>query len=210
MRQFAGLLLAVVVLVFSLAAKPAAPPSFSDNFNGGHLARWWFDPPNATPSWRIDDHVLLSPVGDHKALVDQMVFSSQTIQTSVYLTPDLFGAFGGVTLWYQDATNYVSVVVYPAEGSITLYEVIDGIATVGHYGGRTWIGQWYRLRVNADSVTGAMAIYLDGVYAGTHVVQTDIRSGFSGLCTGNGDVDIDYTAAFDNFKVARPAGGKKK
>jgi hypothetical protein len=61
-----------------------------------------------------------------------------------------------------------------------------------------------------DSVTGAMAIYVDGVYQGTHSAQTTIRSGFSGLCTGNAVPDLDFTAAFDNFKVSRLGGGGKK
>jgi hypothetical protein len=154
--------------------------------------------------------VLYSPVGDHKALVDRLVFSNQSIQTSVYLNPGFFVAVGGVMLWYQDPSNYVAVLVYPAAGAITVSEVSDGVETASHFGDRTWIGQWYRLRVDADSATGEIVVYADGVYQGTHYAQTTTRSGFSGLSTGNADPNFDYTAAFDNFKVARPGGGKKK
>jgi len=38
MRKSAGLVLAVVVLVFSLAAKPTPRTSFSDNLNDRNLA----------------------------------------------------------------------------------------------------------------------------------------------------------------------------
>ena len=43
MRKSAGLVLAVVVLVFSLAVRPTPRTSFSDNFNDRSLAGWWFD-----------------------------------------------------------------------------------------------------------------------------------------------------------------------
>jgi hypothetical protein len=85
--------------------------------------------------------------------------------------------------------------VYPAEGRVTVNEVIDGEPSISHYGDRTWIGQWYRLRVDADSATGAMAIYVDDVYQGTDYAQTANRGGLSGLSTGN------FSAEFDDFSI---------
>ena len=45
---------------------------------------------------------------------------------------------------------------------------------------------------------------MNGVYILTHYVTTEYRSGLSGLWSGNSG------GAFDNFKLSRLGGGKKK
>ena len=52
--------------------------------------------------------------------------------------------------------------------------------SIGHASDR-----WYNLKVDADSATGELAIYLDDAYIFTYFASTPYRSGLSGVISGN-------------------------
>jgi hypothetical protein len=101
MRRRAVWLLSAITCGFLVTAAASAGPVvlFSDNFNDGDASGWWFDPTGTMPNWRVENGVLLNPLGDERALVEDLLLSSQSIQTSLSLNPEIFGSLGGVTLW---------------------------------------------------------------------------------------------------------------
>jgi len=56
---------------------------------------------------------------------------------------------------------------------------------------------WYKLRVDADSETGVISVFVDDVYVGTWATPApaSARSGLTGLHSGNSG------GAFDNFRI---------
>ena len=103
--------------------------------------------------------------------------------------------YGGVVFWYQDISSWVSVNAYPLSTGITVIEYIDGIFNVNNYNYRTSLDRWYNLKVEADSETGALAVYLDNAYLFTHVANTAHRTGLSGVIAGNAG------GYFDDFRL---------
>ena len=103
--------------------------------------------------------------------------------------------YGGLVFWYQDKHNFVSIVVYPLTFGLYLSERYNGVETVYHYGFRTWHTWWYDLRVDANSITGQLDIYIDGSYIFTYYAETPKRTGQSGVTFGNGG------ASFDDLKI---------
>lgn len=188
---------------------PKPPTTFLDDFNDGDTVGWsltalnW--PGGYVGNWRVENGVLVQDcMGDHvKALVENLVLSSQRIEASMNVHP--YG-YGGITIWYQDPGHWVDVWSYPGYGRIEVWEQnfdLDPVYSQTMYDFYYPGGGWNRLRVDADSRTGALKIYMDDVLLFTHQTTIAERSGLSGLNSGN------YGTFFDDFKVRKVSLGRK-
>jgi hypothetical protein len=201
------LTVAVVCLVLSpwAFAKPTAEVFF-DNFDDGDTDGWWLgfnhlDPIIQEGNWRIEDGALVQDaLPDHYiALVENLSLSDQTIETQVRLQSPR--GYGGITVWYEDADNWIEVFLYPNENTIWVLENIDGAGTSGGLSRYRYTSSeytWYNMRVDADSTNGELALYVNDTYLFTHSTITPYRTGLSGVCCGNGG------AYFDNFTLTSP------
>jgi hypothetical protein len=223
MKRLTALLTLAALLVAANASaqmdsvgkgKPDPKPlkAFSDDFNDGDTVGWSFTalqyPGGGIGNWRVEDFELVQDLGgDHyKALVENLVLSSQRIESSINVHPD---GYGGVTVWYQDLNHWVDVLCYPGYGTMEVIELdwdaINERTVVHHvtypfpYAG----GVWYRLRVDANSRAGTLKVYMDDVYLFTHQVTVTEHTGLSGLNSGN------YGTRFDDFNVRKHSSGKK-
>jgi hypothetical protein len=165
---------------------------FFDDFSDGKSDGWWLSPKG---NWAIIDESLRQidqPSGEDwvMGLVENLEISDQTIETEVSTV-----GYGGVVFWYQDKLNFVSIVVYPFSSGLYLNEKLDGVSTIYQYGFRTRHNLWYDLRVEANSTTGQLDIFVDDSYIFTYNVTTPKRTGQSGVTFGNGG------ANFDDFKL---------
>jgi hypothetical protein len=165
---------------------------FFDNFNDGNTDGWVL---SQKGNWKILDEKLAQvdqPSGEDwvMGLVENLVISDQIIEVEVSTV-----GYGGIVFWYQDKWNYVGIVVYPYSSGLYLLEKYNGVETVYHYGFRTWHTWWYDLKVDVNSVTGQLDIYIDGTFIFTYQATTQNRTGQSGVTFGNGG------ASFDDFKI---------
>ena len=186
-----SLLIFFSVLIF-IGTATAYDETFFDNFNDGNTDGWSLSPKG---NWKIIAEKLSQvdqPTGDDwvMGLVDNLEISDQVIQTEVSTV-----GYGGIVFWYQDKWNYVGIVVYPYSSGLYLSEKINGVETVYHYGFRTWHTWWYDLKVDVNSVTGKLDIYIDDSYIFSYQTKTPKRIGQSGVTFGNGG------ASFDDFKI---------
>ena len=181
---------------------------FFDDFDDGDTDGWWlgfnhWDFPIEEGNWRIEDGRLAQDaLPDHYiALVENLTLSDQTIETQVMLKSPK--GYGGVTVWYKDPYNWTNVYLYPNDRGIFVFENIDGAgSSVGWFGYRytSYEDTWYDLRVEADSMNGKLAIYVNDTYVLTHNTITPYRRGLSGLSCGNGG------AYFDDFRIVPVPG----
>lgn len=192
-----ALMVCVALLLFGIV-QPCNAQTFFDDFNDGNLDGWTI----VTGNWRVENQMLLQdqPGDGFIALVQNLSFSSQSAEVQLYMFPP--AGYGGITLWYQDSNNYVAVRLYPAAApnQIWIHDVRNGVDNLFMYPYDALREEtWYRLRVDANSQTGALAVYIDDKYLFTHTVTTDIRTGPSGLYSGNSG------GYFDNFSVTGEA-----
>lgn len=195
---------AVVVLVLGAAPVQAQRTLFTDNFNKpGALAGSWYCP---VGHWFVQNRILVQDNGgdSNVAFLPDFVLGSQSVEVWLY-TNDPAG-YGGFFLWRKDAANAVNVRIYPHGGGVWVHEVVDGVGTPVIYGGAFDDATWYKLRVDAESEAGILTIYINDVYFTTYTVTSLManRIGISGLHSGN------TAGGFDNFKLSRLVGGKKK
>jgi len=200
MKWFVMCLAVVVVLVCS----PAEATIFFDDFNDGNSDGWVF-PFNQGQSqgpgqWSVENGTLAQRYfGDNNnGLVDNLVLSDQVIEAQVRTTR----GYAGFALWYQQVddawANYVAISNW-STGNARVVEYTDGQASVYYYPApgfddTNW--RFYDWRVEADSATGALTVFLDDTYIFTHTVTTSYRTGLSGVYSGN---EHGY---FDNFRVS--------
>ena len=169
--------------------------SFFDNFDDGNADGWWLSPRG---NWSIEngslrqDHGATDSGEDHVlGLLENLFISDQIIETQVSTS-----GYGGVVFWYQDNMNYISVAAYPLSAGLVVWEKIDGVFSGLHYESHTSLNTWYDLRVDADSATGLLAIYIDDTLIFTYnATSFPTRTGQSGVTSGNGG------AYFDNFRL---------
>ena len=192
--------LAVVIAVCGFGQAKAAY-EFFDDFNDG-IADGWVFPYNSGMTqfpggdWSVENGTLVQHfAGDgNNGLVDNLLLSNQVIETQARTI-----GYAGIVVWYQQVDETLANYVAVSRNSILglwVHEHIDGHATTYYYGGPAIAdGAWYDLKVEADSATGSMAVYLDGAYVLTHVGSTPYRTGLSGLYSGNA---VTY---FDNFRL---------
>lgn len=192
--------------------KPS-PVLFSDNFDDGDAVGWSFTAfgyPGAHTygNWWVESGTLFETAGsdNNMALVADRVFSSQSVETGL----SIYG-YVGITIWYQDAGHMVDVVVCPTyrEGMRVVEFNSDEFTSDGssflatEYPFRFQQSVRYRLRVDANSKSGVLNVYMDDVLLFTHKTTTTERTGLSGLMSGNAGGE------FDDFKISKLAGGKK-
>jgi hypothetical protein len=168
--------------------------SFYDNFNDGNANGWdLFPGARGLPAlWSVEDGMLVQTGTDDyiMALVKNLALSDQSIEVQV----STYG-YAGVVLWRQDSVNFVSVSINPFSTGLMIIEEFDGQLNELRYESRTTPLQVYDLRVEADSATGQLAIYLDDAYIFTYNTSTPHRTGLSGVFAGN---EVGY---FDDFSL---------
>ena len=208
--------LSAVLLLVGMAQTVQAT-TFSDNFDDGDAIGWIGAAPSPgrpAGNWRVESQEVKQDLpGDHfKFLLGNRMFADQTIQTK--LISFQVAGYGGITLWYQDANNWVDVYIYPSgTESLWILEVVGGIALEYRYKLDSNRSTWYLLKVNADSSTGKLAVYVDDTYLLTHTTTTPHRFGFSGLKSGNSGglfddfllVTTDQTQCEADLETARNA-----
>jgi hypothetical protein len=170
---------------------PKARTSFSDNFNDGDTVGWSF----TEGTWAVEDGALVNlglSLSDYQyAIVDNLSTSSQTIEVTLNVGHSL----GDVCFWRADNANQVCVQISYYHQRLIVAEVHDTIPLEYDYGGIWAQDTWYRLRVDADSTTGDVRIWVNNVYLFTYSVQSPHRSGMVALYSGAGGT------RWDDFRV---------
>lgn len=187
----------VCIMLFVGVVNDCEASTFADNFNDGNTDGWSAYSPYPGRvdfgNWRIEDGIVKQDTGgDHyKFLVDNNIMSSQSIEAKVLWHDN---GYAGITVWYQDDKNWVDV-FYPYGIGFRVMEVIDGNFYYGDYPTIFSERKWQDLKIDANSITGELAIYLDDEYIATHTVVTPNRTGLSGISSGNAG------GSFDDFSL---------
>jgi len=197
-RYFSFLLGVALVIVGISQPSHAGRSSFYDDFNNDGWIYASLDGRQTNPasSWSVVDGKFVENSGwdAQFALVADLSFSTQILQVIVEPHP-----WAGVVFWFQDLQNFV-IIVSGYGSSLDISEQINGVGESTTY---TFSGDKAGLyKVDANSETGEIDFYVDGVLVFTHTVQTNIRTGLSGLIGGNGG------GTFDDFSVAFGRGKK--
>lgn len=195
-------LFTILFVFLTMAVSASTQTSFSDNFNDGNADGWIAVMPSSTygrepATWRVENQqVVNTPLltsGDYyKFLFDNHSFFDQSVEARI-LTYD--NGYGGISLWHYDIDNWVDVVVFPGAGYLGVVESVDQVQQNYYFPFSTADNAWYTLDVAANSLTGKLAISVDGSLVATHTVVTAHHSGMSGFESGNGG------GAFDDFKL---------
>jgi hypothetical protein len=185
-----GFLVVGLLFGFSLNARAG---TFFDDFSDGNTDGWVFpyypSQSQGPGQWSVENGKLVQwYAGDgNRALVNNLLLSNQVIEVQRNTT-----GYAGVVFWHQD-DHWVAVNLALQSG-ICIGEFFNGNVHDTCY--NYYIdAKWYDLKVDADSVSGDLAVYLDGVYLFTHHTSNPYRTGLSGVWSGNG---IGY---FDNFRL---------
>ena len=182
-----GLLVVGLLLGFSSVARAG---EFFDDFNDGSADGWAFP----YGQWSVEDGVLVQRSnGDgNRALVANLLISNQVIETRLSSA-----GYSGVVLWHQD-DHWVAINL-ACQSGIAVTQFFDGNYYQYVYGNYYIDARWYDLRVDADSTSGELDIYVnDYIYDPlifTYQTSTPYRTGLSGLWSGN---EVGY---FDNFRL---------
>jgi hypothetical protein len=199
------MLFVMAVLAFMLGLSVTTyAGTFFDNFNDGNTNGWIYGSPQLDyplGNWSIENGMLFENLNiDHvKFLVGDLQLSCQSIETQLYVGD--YGAYGGITMWYQDFNNWIDVLIYPYSeaygpgGNVRIVENINSVVTRYYYSPLYDFQTWYDLRIDANSITGELKFYMDDSYLFTHLTNTTNRTGLTGVNAGNGDM------YFDNFKI---------
>jgi hypothetical protein len=173
---------------------------FYDNFDDGDADGWSFYPGKASAygNWRVENGSLVEDSGGdgYIGLVDGLVVSTQSID--VRLRTNYPSGYGGVVLWYQDQSNFLVVRLYPAVHAVWVAAVVDGVAVkeaVLPISNAIGNNTWHELRVDANSVSGEVAVYLNGANLSGYQAETPHRTGRSGVFSGNAGV------SYDDFRI---------
>jgi hypothetical protein len=196
----------LIVLAGSLLGSiPAYAGTIQVDFNSGTADGWLSIAPAPNyglGNWRIENGILVEDLaGDHyKFLLDTPYISAQSIETQLYIRD--YGAYGGITIWYQDYDNFVSLLIYPGSagyggpGNIRIHENVNGNPFAFYYPDIVQPFTWYDLRIDANSATGELGVYVNNIFLFSHIANTPNRLGSSGLNAGNAGV------YFDNFSLS--------
>lgn len=181
--------------------------TLTDNFDDGNANGWTAALPyGGAPSsgnWRVDSGYVMQDEGgdDYKFILNNYLFSDQSVEARV-LWHDM--GYAGLTIWYQNDDNWVQI-EYPVWGYFYVKEKWCDTSPCGRDTNMTltvyefpplYERKWQTLKVNANRITGELAIYFDGTYLFTHTVGPNIRrTGLSGFVSGNAG------GSFDDFRV---------
>ncbi|GMX58693.1 MAG: hypothetical protein MCSN_3470 [Candidatus Microsyncoccus archaeolyticus] len=173
--------------------------SFFDDFNDGNTDGWLSVPPApwlSEGNWRLENNMLLQDLGgdNYKFLQNNFLISDQSVEVKLNLSN--YAGVGGIIVWYQDYNNFINVYMYPAYSSgLRVVERINGVSQTYIYPYTYSYYQWYELKINANSITGEIEVYVDDVYLFTHTTTTSIKTGLSGLNSSNSG------GYFDDFSL---------
>lgn len=161
---------------------------FDDDFDDGNTDGWVFLPNSkygTEPNWLVENQTLAQlSLWDHNpGLVEGLLVGNQTAETDVWLSGP--GDYGGLTLWYHDDDNRVEVGLYPAAGGLRVWEWVAGQHIDISYSLDFRERTWHRLRVEANSRSGRINIYVNDTYWGSYKAASLRRAGLSGLFGGN-------------------------
>lgn len=190
-----------MILLLAMATPIYARSAYNDNFSSIKIKDWWWlgnsiSIPWIDGNWRLEDGALVNDNGVDNtiALVDGNTFSSQVVESDLKVN----GPSGscGVIFWHQSSENWVKVYIVPVYDAVWIREM----------NGSTYLMQefslpdlqhdaWYKLRVETDSITGEINAFVDGEHIFSYTVSTPVRSGKTGVITGNAG------GYFDNFKL---------
>lgn len=192
-------LVLVFLLLFSLSTTASFAGTFSDNFDDGNADGWWLGYSIGQPSlygnWRVENGTLAQDSGldGVVALVNDLQITDQTVETDLKLNGPSGG--GGVTFWFQN--NNTLALVALSNGTLTVGEVEEGTwhSTGYSYPFSVNDNKWVNLKVDANSSTGELNVYVDNVYVLTHFLTTTHRTGQTGVFHGNAG------GYFDNFSI---------
>ncbi len=196
------------ILLFVILAQTSKADTFFDDFNDGNTDGWISAPPASwygLGDWRLENNMLIQDKGgDHyKFLVDNLQIADQSVEAKIYT----FGpsGYGGITVWYHDYDNWIDVLVYPAAGvnGLWILEVINGNAVLTQYPYASGESVWHNIKVDTNSTTGQLTVYMDDEYIVTHQISVNFRTGLTGLNSGNAG------GYFDDFRLTSDGVGSK-
>ena len=176
---------------------PKPPTVFVDDFSDGNLDGWYVDEGN----WTVQDGALVIrrvdqyDVSDYKLiLVDNLEVG--TFSLEVWLNP--VNDSGAIAFWRQGWPTQVEVGLSSYWNTLRIGEVVNTeVISAYDYGdndGVRWQpNTWYKVRIDANSRTGRVKVWVDDVYRFTHTVQVIQRSGKIGLHSGS------FGSDWDNF-----------
>jgi len=200
MKKIVGLICAAFLMAILFTTTSLAATYF-DDFNDGDINGWRIGPSHKVPSdygnWRVEDGTLIqnSPGDGFIILLENFQFSNQIVETQIkFIGP---AGYGGILIWFQDYGNFIYINIYPGSGSIWVDELIDGIGYPTSYPYSINYNEnlWYLQKVEADSVSGDLRVFINNEYIFTYHTLTPNRSGQSGLMNGNSG------SYFDDFKL---------
>jgi hypothetical protein len=198
MKKMFSILLSI--FLFITVVSPASAGTFSDNFDDGDADGWWLGYSQHTPwgvpaNWRVENGELVNDAGgdDVFALVNDLILEDQTIEVDMKINSPSGAA--GIVLWFEDDSNWTRLVLYPAVQIIGVTQRVDNNYSSTAYSFIASNHLWYKLKISADSESGNIDVSVDDTHLFTHSLSTSIRSGKSGLMTGNAG------GYFDNFVI---------
>ena len=189
------LMLAFILTFFLFGTAQANEEIFFDDFNDGDSVGWSL---STSGYWITENGILhqYKPGADWVYGVIDYEISDQVIETKVNTQ-----GYGGVVIWYQDPSHCIAVIIYPLRRGLNLNEAKEDGSVSLRYVFPTSHDTWYKLRVHANSVTGVVDIFIDDSHIYTYQANTMIRTGKSGVVSGNGG------AYFDDFKITKACDG---
>ena len=200
----------MIVFLISIV-QPCHAGTIFDDFNDGNADGWIAGASCSSPSWcgvgnwRVENGQVTQDFGGdgHMFLLNNYQLSIQSVEVRE-LWHDMGG--GGLTIWRQDDDNWV-MVSYPVPIGVAVTEKWcdiplcprDANVSVTYYPYQFYERKWQTLKLDANSLTGEIAVYLDGEYLFTHTVGANTRRmGLSGFNSSNAG------ASFDDFRVTSP------
>jgi hypothetical protein len=200
MKIKATLVAFLAFLLLGLSTSSSYAGTFLDDFDDGNADGWWLGysigQPHLYGNWRIENQTLAQDSGldGVVALLENFQLSGQTVETDLKLNGPSGG--GGITLWFQDNTTLVFVGL--SNGTLTVAEVENGVwhSTGYLYPYSVNENKWVNLKVEANSLSGGLNVYIDNIYIFNHYLTTSHRIGQTGVVHGNAG------GYFDNFMIS--------
>ena len=175
----------------------ASTSTFTDDFSASNLDKYLVvqNDTRVAPNWRVENGKLIQDAGadHHFLLVKDKQAATQVVETDLSLSAG--AGYGGVVVWYHDINNWVSVYMYTNVNQVYVYSKINGIFAATSYPVTSLSNTLYHFKVDADSVTGTISVFVNDSLKVTHTVNSIYRTGLSGLTCGNGG------ATFDNLSI---------
>jgi hypothetical protein len=171
--------------------------TITDNFNDGNADGWISVagyPPGTFGNWRVSNGAVIQDQGHDgfMFLLNNFPMSSQSVEAKIQQIAD---GGNGLTIWYQDENNYVWGWYPGSNGNFVVTEKVNGTFVDTLYPLQYNEKTFKTVRLDANSLTGEIAIYFDGDYLATYMATTTNRTGLSGFVSGNGG------GSFDDFSV---------